>query len=47
MITSDLADNDAFPDAIGLCVARILLDYYDFNNFLIEIKDEEKINFLN
>lgn len=36
-----------FPDAIGICIARILLDHYDRNDFITEFKDESKISFLN
>lgn len=46
LILSDLMDK-TFPDAAGLCVARILLDHYDRSDFLIELRDERKISFLN
>jgi len=47
LISSDLMNNLTFSDAIGLCLARILLDHYDRSDFVIELKDEMKINFLN
>jgi hypothetical protein len=46
LILSDLMDK-AFPDAVGVCIARILVDHYDRSNFLIELSDERKITFLN
>jgi len=46
LILSDLMDK-SFPDAVGLCLSRILLDHYDRSDFLIELKDESKISFLN
>jgi hypothetical protein len=36
-----------FPDAVGVCIARILIDHYDRSDFLIELRDERKITFLN
>jgi hypothetical protein len=46
LISSDLMDK-SFPDAVGLCLARILLDHYDRNDFMIELRDDRKISFLN
>lgn len=35
------------PDAVGICLARILIDHYHRNDFIIELNDETKISFLN
>ena len=43
---ADLSDR-TFPDAVGICISRILLDHYDRNDFMIELRDEGKITFLN
>jgi hypothetical protein len=36
-----------FADATGICIARILMDHYDRNAFIIQLNDESKISFLN
>ena len=46
LIMADLSDRN-FPDAVGICISRILLDHYDRNDFMIELRDEGKITFLN
>jgi hypothetical protein len=46
LIMADLSDR-SFPDAVGICLSRILLDQYDRNDFMIELRDEGKITFLN
>lgn len=46
LITSDL-ENSTFSDAVGLCLARIVLDHFDRSDFVIELKDETKLSFLN
>lgn len=47
LISSDLMPKVPFSDAAGLCLARILIDHYDRSDFIIELKDELQINFLN
>lgn len=48
LITTQLDDFDPnFPDATGLCLAKIMLDYYEFSKYLVELKEEAKIRFLN
>lgn len=42
---SDLGQR-IFSDAIGIGVARIILDHYDRSDFLLELRDQEKIKFL-
>jgi hypothetical protein len=44
---SKLIENLQFPDAIGICLIRILLEHYDRNDFLLELQDDSKIQFLN
>lgn len=40
LISSDLMKPGTFSDAIGLCLARILIDHYDRSDFVIELRDE-------
>lgn len=43
---SQLIDT-GFPDAVGICISRILLDHFERSDFLIQLNDESKITFLN
>lgn len=47
LIMSELMIGTALPDAIGVCIARILIDLYDRNDFIIQLNDESTISFLN
>ena len=48
LITTELEKgDDQFPDAIGLCLTKILLDHYETSSFLLELKEETKMSFLN
>ena len=35
-----------FSDAVGICLSRILVEHFDRTSYLIELRDENKINFL-
>ena len=38
---------DPFPDAIGICLSRIILEHFDRTDFLVALIDSDKVNFLN
>lgn len=43
LILSDLMEN-LFPDAIGFYLAKIITDKYYRNDFILEVKDESKLD---
>ena len=43
LISAGLIRDSELPDAMGLCLAKILTDQFDFTDFVLELEEEDRL----
>lgn len=43
LIAAGLIRDGEFPDAMGLCLTKILTDHFDYTDYVLELDEEDRI----